>query len=111
MKRPDHTPLHGRRLTIRTAAAGPHAKISVIDNGPGMRPEILEKIFKPLFTTKSSGVGLGLPTVQKLVEQHGGTIDVISAVGEGTTFTTWLPRHSASKKEEPDKAAASIDAA
>jgi signal transduction histidine kinase len=53
---------------------------------------VLPKIFDPLFTTKSFGTGLGLPTVRRFVEQHGGTIDVASIPGRGTTFTIYLPR-------------------
>jgi signal transduction histidine kinase len=49
-------------------------------------------IFEPLFTTKNFGVGVGLPTVRQIVELHGGTIDVESAVGQGTTVTIFLPR-------------------
>jgi len=91
------SPTDGRRLTIavKTEAAGPHVRLSVADNGPGISTENLAKIFEPLFTTKASGVGLGLPTVRTIVEQHGGTIDVESAVDKGTTFVVWLPRQSA----------------
>ena len=70
-------------------------RVSVTDNGPGIAPENLAKIFEPLFTTKASGVGLGLPTVRTIVEQHGGTIDVESTVDVGTTFVVWLPRQTA----------------
>jgi len=83
-----------RVVTVRTEAAGPHVRLSVIDNGPGIPADKLPKIFEPLFTTKSFGVGLGLPTVRQLVGKHGGTIDVASEVDVGTTFTVWLPRHS-----------------
>jgi signal transduction histidine kinase len=69
-------------------------RLSVIDNGPGIAADKLPKIFEPLFTTKSFGVGLGLPTVRQLVEKHGGTIDVASEMDVGTTFTVWLPRHT-----------------
>ena len=83
-----------RIITVRTEAAGPHLRLSVIDNGPGIPADKLPKIFEPLFTTKSFGVGLGLPTVRQLVEKHGGTIDVASEVDVGTTFTVWLPRQA-----------------
>jgi signal transduction histidine kinase len=83
-----------RVITVRTEAAGPHLRLSVIDNGPGIPADKLPKIFEPLFTTKSFGVGLGLPTVHQLVGKHGGTIDVASEVDVGTTFTVWLPRHT-----------------
>jgi len=80
------------RITVRMEGAGPHLRLSIADNGPGIATHVLPKVFEPLFTTKSFGIGLGLPTVRQIVEQHGGTIDVESAVGEGTTFTIWLPR-------------------
>jgi PAS domain S-box-containing protein len=90
------SPTDGRRLTIvvKSEAAGPHVRLSVTDNGPGITSENQAKIFEPLFTTKASGVGLGLPTVRTIVEQHGGTIDVESTVDVGTTFVVWLPRQS-----------------
>jgi signal transduction histidine kinase len=88
-------------MIVRSEAAGPHVRVSVIDNGPGIAADTLERIFEPLFTTKVKGVGLGLPTVRKLVEQHGGTIDVESTVGEGTTFTVWLPRQPGQIHSEP----------
>lgn len=83
---------HAARILVRAESAGPHVRISVTDNGPGIPAEKLPKIFDPLFTTKSFGVGLGLPTVRQLVEQHGGTVDVESRPGEGATFTIFLPR-------------------
>src|SRR5262245_40518274 len=83
---------HVRRITVRSEGAGPRMRLSVIDTGPGIPPEVLPRIFEPVFTTKNFGVGLGLPTVRQIVELHGGTIDVESAVGEGTTVTIFLPR-------------------
>ena len=85
-----------RRITVRCEAAGPHVRIAVADTGPGIAPGVVPKIFEPLFTTKSFGTGLGLPTVRKVVEMHGGTIDVASVPDQGTTFTIWLPRQAAS---------------
>ena len=90
-----------RTITVRTVAAGPHVRLSVADTGPGIPADKLDKIFEPLFTTKAKGVGLGLPTVRKLVEQHGGTIDVESTVDEGTTFTVWLPRQHGQADLQP----------
>jgi PAS domain S-box-containing protein len=87
---PDNYP---RRMTVRAESAGPHVRLSIIDNGPGIPPDVLPRIFEPLFTTKGFGVGLGLPTVRQIVEKHGGTIDVTSAGTGGTTVTVWLPRH------------------
>lgn len=88
-------------MIVRSEAAGPHVRVSVIDNGPGIADDKIGRIFEPLFTTKVKGVGLGLPTVRKLVEQHGGIIDVESTVGEGTTFTVWLPRQPGRTHSEP----------
>jgi signal transduction histidine kinase len=79
-------------------------RLSIIDSGPGIPREVMDRIFEPLFTTKSFGVGLGLPTVRQIVEQHGGTINVESRIDEGTTFTIWLPRQGESASH-PDEAA------
>jgi len=75
------------------AKAGPYVKFSVIDQGTGMPPEILDKIFEPFFTTKdiNKGTGLGLSTVSAIVKSHGGFIDVYSELGNGTTFHIYLP--------------------
>jgi PAS domain S-box-containing protein len=83
---------HSRRITVGSERAGPHVRLSVVDTGPGIHPDVLPRIFEPLFTTKNFGVGLGLPTVRQIVEQHGGTIDVDSTIDVGTTMTIWLPR-------------------
>jgi signal transduction histidine kinase len=63
----------------------------VIDTGPGIAPETLGKIFNPYFTTKSSGTGLGLPTTKRLIEEHGGRVEVRSEVGRGSDFRVVLP--------------------
>jgi len=101
------TPPEGRErvVTVRTEAAGPHCRLSVIDTGPGIPAETLPQIFEPLFTTKSFGVGLGLPTVQKIVEQHGGTIDVARTGPEGTEFVVWIPRQQAGQETPAPSAA------
>jgi signal transduction histidine kinase len=66
-------------------------RIAFADSGPGIPPEIREKIFTPFFTTKSRGTGLGLPTAKRLVEAHRGTIDIRCPPGGGTTVTVQLP--------------------
>src|SRR5262245_12801255 len=88
---------HALRVTLRLDSAGPDLQLSVIDTGPGIRPEVLPRIFEPLFTTKNFGVGLGLPTVRQIVELHGGSIHIDSAPGAGTTVTIRLPRSDATK--------------
>lgn len=72
---------------------GPLAAISIQDNGPGMTPTLLEKVFDPYFTTKppGQGTGLGLSIVRRLVFQAGGALHVFSHPGEGTVFTVYLP--------------------
>jgi len=69
-------------------------RLIVTDSGEGMSPEVLEKIWDPFFTTKSSGSGLGLSVSAKIIREHGGTVDVQSRLGHGTTFTIHLPSHS-----------------
>ena len=61
------------------------------DYGPGIPPDILPKIFEPMFSTKSFGVGLGLPVVKQIMEQHGGGIEIESEEGRGTWVCLWLP--------------------
>jgi two-component system sensor histidine kinase PilS (NtrC family) len=67
-------------------------EIVVRDAGVGMPPEVLERIFDPFFTTKTEGTGLGLATVHRIVEAHGGSLRVESAPGLGSTFRVRLPR-------------------
>ncbi|MCA9423736.1 MAG: PAS domain S-box protein, partial [Candidatus Omnitrophica bacterium] len=63
----------------------------VTDTGPGISREELEKVLEPLYSTKSFGVGLGLPIVSQIMEQHEGGLELKSEVGKGTTATLWLP--------------------
>jgi signal transduction histidine kinase len=83
----------GGRITVvgRLADNHQHLRLDVIDTGPGIAPDQLERIFKLFFTTKSSGTGFGLAVAKKIVERHGGTIAVESEVGKGTRFTIELP--------------------
>ena len=79
------------KITINSGRTGRGIEISVIDNGPGISAENLLRIKEPLFTTKSFGTGLGLPAVEKILEQHGGGLEVTSKLGEGACFTAWFP--------------------
>ena len=65
--------------------------LAVQDDGPGIPPEQLRRVFEPFFSTKFSGTGLGLAIARSLVEQHGGTLQVDSEVGKGTNFYLILP--------------------
>jgi len=73
-----------RELEVATVLDGSRLEITIGDTGPGIAPEILPRIFEPLFSTKSFGTGLGLPTVKQIVDQHGGEISVESTPGIGT---------------------------
>lgn len=66
-------------------------KVSVADNGVGIDPFKLQHIFDPFYTTRAGGTGLGLANVDRIVRAHGGTVEVDSAPGKGTTFTLWFP--------------------
>jgi len=82
----------GGRLTVRSEVRSADClAISFEDTGVGIPQENLQKIFEPLFTTKAKGIGLGLAVINGLVEGHGGSIDVKSVVGKGSTFTVKLP--------------------
>jgi two-component system, NtrC family, sensor kinase len=82
------------RIRVRTEHAGSHVQISIEDTGSGIPDGIRQRIFDPFFTTKDvgRGTGQGLSIARRIVvDRHGGTIDVDSAVGKGTTFTVRLP--------------------
>lgn len=88
-------------LKISTRTNGEMAEVSVSDDGCGIRPENHDKIFRLLFSTKAFGVGLGLPLVKRIVEGHGGDMDVESEWGKGTTVKVRLP--VADEKQTPEK--------
>jgi hypothetical protein len=77
------------RVTVK--AQGEMAAVEVADNGRGIAPENLPNIFRPFYTTKGEGTGLGLSLARRIVEDHQGRIDVTSSVGKGTTFAVILP--------------------
>ncbi|MFZ5481011.1 MAG: two-component system sensor histidine kinase NtrB [Myxococcota bacterium] len=90
----------GGTLTLRAAAGhlrdpkarnAPALELAVEDTGVGITPEDLDKLFVPFFTTRHDGTGLGLAISRRIVQAHGGELDVRSAVGKGSTFTVRLP--------------------
>jgi signal transduction histidine kinase len=84
---------HSGTVVARTASRGGEVLISVIDDGPGIRPDVIERIFDPFFTTKpvGEGTGLGLSISHEIVRRHGGRIEVSSRAGRGTEFRVALP--------------------
>jgi signal transduction histidine kinase len=81
----------GRRLDLYIENGGRQATVRVRDNGQGITPERLDRIFNPFFTTKDHGTGLGMAIAKKIVEAHTGTIEVQSTIGSGTEFQVTLP--------------------
>ena len=77
------------RVTLEIVAG--HSRVTLRDAGPGIGPDVLDKIFTPFFTTKARGTGLGLPTAKRIIEAHGGRIAVACPPGGGTTVTVELP--------------------
>jgi signal transduction histidine kinase len=81
------------KIVISTRADGSNVVIEIADSGPGIPAEVLPRIFEPYFSTKSAsdGTGLGLPISKRICEKHGGSLEVRSTLGVGTTFTITLP--------------------
>jgi len=80
------------RVEVSAREDGESVTISVVDTGCGIAAEHLERVFMPFFTTREKGTGLGLAVASKLIESHGGTMDVSSMPGAGATFRITLPR-------------------
>ena len=79
------------KIAVTVELQGKNAVIEVADNGRGIAPNHLPNIFRPFYTTKGDGTGLGLSLARRIVEDHQGRIDVTSTVGKGTTFAVVLP--------------------
>lgn len=79
------------KVRVQIVSHDDQALVSVTDTGRGITPENLPNIFRPFFTTKGQGTGLGLSLARRVVEDHGGKIEVTSQPGQGTQFLIWLP--------------------
>jgi len=91
----------GGQIVIRTRRHASEVAIDLIDSGCGMSDETIQKIFEPFYSTKLGGTGLGLPTVRRIIEGHGGRMAIQSDLGRGTQFTLAFPALPQIKAEEP----------
>jgi signal transduction histidine kinase len=92
-----HASDNGGLIHLGIADNGDEVSLTVTDEGRGMTPEVRARAFEPFFTTKAKGTGLGLSICRRIVETHGGDIELESDVGHGTTVTVRLPRGDSSK--------------
>ncbi|HID23582.1 MAG TPA: sensor histidine kinase, partial [Planctomycetaceae bacterium] len=89
---------NGGQIVFQTRPTLSGVELELIDTGVGMDQEVLSRIFRPFFSTRKEGSGLGLPTARRIIEAHGGSIRVESAVGKGTRFTIALPAGQESQR-------------
>ncbi|MCB9831630.1 MAG: response regulator [Planctomycetes bacterium] len=101
-----HLEVIAQRVADPEAKMGEAVEIRIVDDGPGIRTEVLPRIFDPYFSTKDEGNGLGLSIAHSIVQRHGGTIGVESEYGRGATFRIRLPATSDSKTDESEPAEA-----
>jgi PAS domain S-box-containing protein len=90
----------GGTITISTAQRGQNIVVRIEDTGPGIPGDIMNKLFVPFFTTRKTGSGLGLAVTKRVIDNHGGDIEVMSEVGKGTIFDVSIPIVRASKEIE-----------
>jgi signal transduction histidine kinase len=84
----------GGELVISNKKLKDKVVVDFSDSGTGMSKEVIAKLWTPFFTTKAKGMGMGLPICKKIVELHGGKIEVASTLNKGTTFSVYLPTHT-----------------
>jgi signal transduction histidine kinase len=82
---------NGGVLTARVRPDGERVMMHIEDTGPGIEPQLLTSVFDPFFTTKEAGTGLGLSIVRKIVDQHGGDVEIESERGKGARVTVAIP--------------------
>ena len=87
----EHAMPEGGELIMTTRREGRWVVLDVIDTGMGMEEDVRARIFDPFYSTRPAGSGLGLPTTRKIVESHGGSIEVQSVPGKGSRFSIRLP--------------------
>lgn len=95
----------GGHVFVSLEPEGEQAIIRVIDQGSGIADDVLKNIFTPFYSTRPSGNGLGLPLAARIVESHGGRIEVDSSPDDGTTFSIYLPLESSRVSNEKEAAA------
>ena len=81
------------KIEVQIRERKDYVEISVADNGKGIDKKDIDKVFEPKFTTKTSGMGLGLPMVKNIIETYRGSIHFISELNKGTVFTIKLPKN------------------
>ncbi|MBN2582310.1 MAG: sensor histidine kinase, partial [Planctomycetes bacterium] len=91
----------GGELMVAVRAENQGVAVSITDTGPGIPADRLERIFDAYYSSRPGGMGLGLPTVKRIMAEHGGTIAVNSEVGRGTQFVLWLPAAAIQTTEQP----------
>lgn len=94
---------NGGELTIQAERSSTGVCLSLIDTGKGMNAETMARVFRPFFSTRPGGTGLGLPTTRRIIEAHGGTIEVQSEVDRGTKFTIYLKTRRLEAEEEKEE--------
>lgn len=96
-------------VVVETRETPDEVVFRVSDTGRGIPPDDLDDVFKPFYTTRHSGTGLGLPITREIVERHGGEMEVESSLGEGTTFTLRIPRSPPPNGSRPHGEAGTVE--
>ena len=94
MREPSGEIMKDSIIMIKTETTDERIEIVITDTGIGIPEDVMARIFEPLFSTKNFGVGLGMPTIYQIMEQHEGGVEIESEPGKGTTVTLWLPNIS-----------------